>query len=91
MGEEQESKSRVNVAEAAQKLALTVVEAAALTSIGEETIRRALRTGELRSRMIGRDYHILPDDLKAWLDSLPDAQQQRKLRVVQTQGARRRS
>lgn len=70
-----EGKKSVNLSETVLKLAYTVDEAMALTGIGEETIRAAVKSGNLRAKGIGRgrNYLILPDDLKAWIDGLPDA------------------
>lgn len=44
----------------------TVQEAAELTGAHEETIRRAIRRGELPNRRGWRQYYIKATDLEAW-------------------------
>lgn len=84
-------KVQLSIVELAYKLALTAEEAVALTGIGIGTIRDAIRTGDLRAKQVGKNHHILPDDLRAWLISLPDAEYRpRPARIVPTRAVRRR-
>ena len=46
---------------------LTVPEAAQLSHCNIETVRRAVRSGKLSARKVGRCYRIDRDDLEAWL------------------------
>jgi len=48
-------------------------EASALTGIGLTSIREAISTGDLKAKKHGRRTIILPDDLRVWLKTLPDA------------------
>ena len=48
-------------------------EASALTGIGLTSIREAISSGDLRAKKHGRRTIILPDDLRGWLNMLPDA------------------
>lgn len=74
----------------AERMALSPQEAAVLTGIGVGTVRDAIRAGDLRAKQIGKDHHILLDDLRMWLASLPDAEYRpRPARVVPGQPRRR--
>ena len=55
----------------AERFSLTPEEASALTGIGLTTIRAVAANGALVARKQGTRTIILPDDLKAWLQSLP--------------------
>lgn len=55
----------------AERFSLSPEEASALTGIGLTSIRQAAAEGELIGRKHGTRTLILPDDLKAWLRSLP--------------------
>ena len=48
-------------------------EASALTGIGLTSIREAISSGDLKAKKHGRRTIILPDDLRVWLKTLPDA------------------
>jgi excisionase family DNA binding protein len=54
-----------------EKLALTVREAAQLSSLGQTSIYKAIREGRLRSRKYGTRTIITRADLSFFLDSLP--------------------
>lgn len=74
----------------AERMALSPQEAAVLLGIGVGTVRDAIRAGDLRAKQIGKDHHILLDDLRMWLASLPDAEYRpRPARVVPGQPRRR--
>ncbi|MBV9561892.1 MAG: helix-turn-helix domain-containing protein, partial [Bradyrhizobium sp.] len=47
-------------------------EASALTGIGLTSIREAISNGDLKAKKHGRRTIILPDDLKIWLNALPN-------------------
>jgi excisionase family DNA binding protein len=55
----------------AEKLRLTVPEAAALSSLGQTSIYKAIREGRLTARKYGTRTIITRLDLQAFLDSLP--------------------
>lgn len=46
----------------------TVKDVADLLKIGEATVRRWIKDGELRAIDIGRGWRIAPDDLEEFLD-----------------------
>jgi len=62
------------------KLAFTIPEVCAATGFGEQKIRNALRSGELKSKRGARDkdgngigqHIVLAKDLQAYLDGLAD-------------------
>jgi Helix-turn-helix domain len=54
------------------KFALSVKEASAIAGIGRSQIYLALSTGALRAKKRGTSTLILPDDLRAWIDGLPN-------------------
>ncbi|GER06686.1 excisionase [Iodidimonas muriae] len=45
----------------------TVKDVADLLQVGEATVRRWIKTGELRAIDIGREWRIAPDDLDRFL------------------------
>jgi hypothetical protein len=45
----------------------------ALTGIGLTSLREAISSGGLKAKKHGRRTIILPDDLRVWLKTLPDA------------------
>ena len=47
--------------------------AAVATDLSEKTVQRAIRSGALRAKKIGRGVRILHIDLVEWLKELPDA------------------
>ena len=56
-----------------ERLSVSPEEASALTGIGLTSIREAISSGLLKAKKHGRRTIILPDDLKVWLKTLPDA------------------
>ena len=54
-----------------ERLSVSPEEASALTGIGLTSIREAIRRGDLKKH--GRRTIVLPDDLRVWLKTLPDA------------------
>lgn len=46
---------------------LSIKEVAERLSVCERTIRRAIKSGELRASMAGRQYRISEDDLRDYL------------------------
>lgn len=64
------------MAERTAERAYTIAEAAALKSVGQDTIRRAIKSREepyLRARLVGRGYRIDASALDEWWQSLPEA------------------
>jgi excisionase family DNA binding protein len=57
---------------ALEKLAFTVPEAAALSSLGQTSIYKAIRQGRLRIRKSGTRTIIMRTDLVSFLETLPD-------------------
>lgn len=55
-----------------EKLGLTVPEAAALSSLGQTSIYKAIREGRLRIRKYGTRTIITRTDLASFLENLPD-------------------
>jgi excisionase family DNA binding protein len=55
-----------------EKLGLTVPEAAALSSLGQTSIYKAIREGRLRIRKYGTRTIITCADLASFLENLPD-------------------
>jgi excisionase family DNA binding protein len=55
-----------------EKLGLTVPEAAALSSLGQTSIYKAVREGRLRIRKYGTRTIIARADLASFLENLPD-------------------
>ena len=56
------------------ELAVPIVEAARRAGVGRSSIYEAVNRGELRLKKSGRRSLILVDDLKAWVNSLPNAE-----------------
>ena len=56
-----------------ERLSVSPEEASALTGIGLTSIREAISSGDLKAKKHGRRTIILPDDLRVWLKTLPDA------------------
>lgn len=50
----------------AQKTTFTLAEAAVLLSCHRETLRRAIRSGELRAARLGREFRVSRLDLEAF-------------------------
>jgi hypothetical protein len=61
-----------------ERLAVSPEEASALTGIGLTSIREAISNSYLKAKKHGRRTIILPDDLRLWLKTLPDAGKQIK-------------
>lgn len=61
---------------AAEKLALTVPEAALLSSLGQTSLYKAIKEGRLRTRKYGTRTIITRADLASFLESLPEATKQ---------------
>jgi excisionase family DNA binding protein len=59
----------------AEKLGLTIPEAAALSSLGQTSIYKAIREGRLTARKFGTRTIITRADLQAFLNSLPQTDQ----------------
>ena len=55
-----------------EKLGLTVPEAAALFSLGQTSIYKAIKEGRLRIRKYGTRTIITRTDLASFLENLPD-------------------
>jgi excisionase family DNA binding protein len=54
-----------------RRYAYSIEEVTKLTGLGRSSIYEEIRDGRLRIRKAGRRSLVLPDDLKAWLASLP--------------------
>ena len=59
-----------------ERLAVSPEEASALTGIGLTSIREAISNCYLKAKKHWRRTIILPDDLRVWLKTLPDARKQ---------------
>lgn len=59
--------------EPSPRIAYDIVEAARQVSVSDDTLRAAIRDGQLVARMVGRKYLIRHADLCAWVDGLPKA------------------
>jgi excisionase family DNA binding protein len=55
-----------------EKLAFTIVEVAALSSLGQTSIYKAISEGRLRIRKYGTRTIVTRDDLASFLENLPD-------------------
>lgn len=53
--------------------AYTLAEAAGIKRVSQDFVRRAIRAGGLRAKLIGKGYRINASDLEAWWEALPDA------------------
>jgi excisionase family DNA binding protein len=53
-------------------MAFTIPEACKISKVGRSKLYIAIQTGALRARKLGKKTLILPDDLRAWLESLPE-------------------
>ena len=54
-----------------ERFAYSIEEVTKVTGLGRSYIYEEIRDGRLRIRKAGRRLLVLPDDLKAWLASLP--------------------
>jgi hypothetical protein len=59
-----------------ERLAVSPEEASVLTGIGLTSIREAISSSDLKAKKHGRRTIILPDELRVWLKTLPDARKQ---------------
>jgi excisionase family DNA binding protein len=59
-----------------ERLGLTVPEAAALSSLGQTSLYKAIREGRLRVRKYGTRTIITRTDLASFLENLPDKAEQ---------------
>ena len=59
-----------------EKLGFTVPEAAALSSLGQTSIYKAIREGQLRIRKYGTRTIITRADLASFLENLPNGPEQ---------------
>lgn len=55
------------------KRAYDIAAAAAEYSVSPDTIRRAIKAGELPAKRVGRKYSIRSEALEGWFDGLADA------------------
>jgi len=56
-----------------ERLSVSPEEASALIGIGLTSILAAISTSDLKAKKHGRRTIILPDDLRVWLKTPPDA------------------
>jgi excisionase family DNA binding protein len=54
-----------------EPLALNVIDAATKARVGQTKIRAEIKSGRLQARRAGKLFLITPEDLSAWLHSLP--------------------
>ncbi|GAP53831.1 hypothetical protein AHiyo6_03960 [Arthrobacter sp. Hiyo6] len=59
----------------AAKLAYSIPEAAEMASTSVSVLRRKIASNDLSVRYIGTKPVILAEELKAWLEALPEAPQ----------------
>ncbi len=62
--------SNVPTVPVADKVMLTLPEAAALTSLSRAHLRAAIGEGKLKAQIIGRGWRVKRDDLDAWVKKL---------------------
>lgn len=55
-----------------EPLAYTINESCKISKVGRNAVYEAIATGALRARKLGTRTLILRDDLRAWLENLPD-------------------
>lgn len=53
----------------AAKILLTVAEAHALTGLSQNTLRAAIKSGELKALKIGRSQRLRPQDVRDWINA----------------------
>ena len=56
------------------KIAYSLATAAVAVDFSEKTLTRAIRSGQLKAKKVGRAVRIKRADLEAWIDSCPDAE-----------------
>jgi excisionase family DNA binding protein len=64
------AKPSLSLADLAHKLMLTLPEAAALSSLSRDHLRRAIKKGALKAQIIGRGWRIKRADLDAYVSAL---------------------
>lgn len=57
----------------ADRIAYTIQEAAEVIGVSPDTIRRAIRDGDIEARYLTRRPSIHRDELQRWFDSAPTA------------------
>lgn len=55
-----------------EPLAYTVNQALVVTNIGRTKLYEEIDAGRIKTKRLGRRVLILAEDLKAWLNALPD-------------------
>jgi excisionase family DNA binding protein len=66
-GEPRQDAARVSIAE---KMLLSLDEAAQLSGVSRGQLRAAIHSGQLSARIVGRGFKVQPSALKAWCDGL---------------------
>jgi excisionase family DNA binding protein len=61
----------ITIETSADRLAVSIVDAARAAGVGRSTIYENINSGALKARKAGRRTLILRADLQAWLDSFP--------------------
>jgi len=56
------------------RVAYSIATAAVAADVSPKTIQRAIRSGALRAKQVGRLVRIMHADLEAWLEGHPDAE-----------------
>jgi excisionase family DNA binding protein len=56
------------------RVAYSIATAAVAADVSPKTIQRAIRSGGLRAKQVGRLVRIMRADLEAWLEGHPDAE-----------------
>jgi excisionase family DNA binding protein len=72
----EDGKTRIDAPTNMEKLGFTVPEAAALSSLGQTSIYKAIREGQLRIRKYGTRTIITRADLASFLENLPNGPEQ---------------
>lgn len=58
-----------------QRIAHTRKQAAEMTGLSEQTIARVIKAGELEAKLVGSRILIGHNELMAWFDALPTAEE----------------
>lgn len=56
-----------------ESLAYTIKRACEVADVGRTKLYEEIAAGRIKTRKLGRRVLILSDDLRAWLESLPEA------------------